>query len=68
MDNKIILTSQEEIRDEYELASLLRHIAKCIENGNGGSFQQGFYPQWILNVEYQKEQLNLIENNLVVSE
>jgi|Laugresbdmm110sd_1035091.scaffolds.fasta_scaffold183618_2 hypothetical protein len=60
MDNKIILTSQEDIRDEYELASLLRHIADSIENGNGGSFQQGFYPHWTLNVEYQKEEL--IEN------
>ena len=52
MENKIILTSQEEVKDEYEMASLLRHIADSIENGNGSSFQQGFYPHWTLKVEY----------------
>ena len=52
MENKIILTSQEEVKDEYQMASLLRHIADSIENGNGGSFQQGFYPHWTLNVKY----------------
>jgi len=50
MDNTIKITSQEEIRDEYQLAILLREIAKQIENG----YTRGYYPHWQLEVTYNE--------------
>jgi hypothetical protein len=51
MENTIKITSQEKIRDEFQLALLLREIANQIENG----YTRGYYPHWQVEVVYQEE-------------
>ena len=51
MDYTIKITSQEEVRDEYQLAILLREIAKQVENG----YTRGYYPHWQVEVQYNEE-------------
>jgi hypothetical protein len=52
MENNIVITSQEEVRDEFELANLLREIANKVENG----YTTGYYPHWSVKVEYFNNQ------------
>jgi len=56
LQNKIVLTSNVEVSDEYDVAELLRYIAQCIEDGFGTSHQQGFDPQWEININYNKKE------------
>jgi hypothetical protein len=51
MENTIKITSQEEVRDEFQLALLLREIANKIEKG----YTTGYYPHWQVEVVYQEE-------------
>ena len=51
MPNPITITSQEEVRDQFQLAILLREIAKQIEQGN----TVGYYPHWKVDVVYEEE-------------
>ena len=51
MANPITITSQEEVRDQFQLAILLREIANKIEQG----YTVGYYPHWKVDVVYEEE-------------